>query len=79
MYLILYHRQVFHASLIIYKIHYENMHKVHFVKEGIRRKTIISPDSILFKKMFPIHFVSFPQYEINYRIVIFSVASLHLF
>lgn len=79
MVLILHHRQVFHESLISYEIHYENMHNVRFLKEGIRRKSIISTDSILLKELFPISFVSFPQCEISYRIVIWSIASLHLF
>lgn len=79
MFLILHHRQVFHESLIIYEIHYENMRNVHFLKEEIRRKSIISTDSILLKKLFPISFVSFPQCEIKYRVIILCIASLHLF
>lgn len=38
MFLVPHHRQVFHESLVIYEIHYKNMHNDNFLKEGIRRK-----------------------------------------
>lgn len=77
MFLILHHRQVFHKSLIFYEIHYENMRNVHFLKKGIRRKSIISVDYIILKHCFPsvlsvcqyriaaLHFFSFIHFLIN--------------
>lgn len=51
MFLIPHHRQLFHELLIIYKIHYETMRNIHFLKEGIRRKSIIETEFILLKKI----------------------------